>query len=192
MEEIRYASVIYYRVVVSHDSDRPNVYYVDMCRDGFCSHDIMFKMQKKFYRNDKLERVFNDSNGIKLKEARDGKVSLIYTKHRDVMAAKHQQELRQKIDPEIMRVFKKMKEDNRLMTISVPLQDSVIVDEMKRVLGAHFKVDSLQAEKLKTQYERQKRLEQLKAVRQAYYAQQKYASAPHLKLMIQQMKYSGD
>lgn len=192
MDEIRYASVIYYRVVCSYNPENPNVFYIDICRDGFCSHDILFKMQKKFYRNDKLERVFNDSNGIKIREMRDGHVSLIYTKHRDIMAQQKQQALRQKIDPEIMRVFQQMKAQNKLLTISVPLQDSVIVDELKQTLGVNFVVNSLRAEDLKKQYERQKRLEKLKKVRQAYYAGRKYASTPHLRLMLQQMMYSGD
>ena len=192
MEEIRYSSVIYYRVVCSHDPERPNIFYVDICRDGFCSHDILYKMQKKFYRNDKLERVFNDSNGIKLRETRDGRISLIYTKHRDIMAQQKQDAMRQKIDPEIIRVFKQMKAQNKLLTISVPLHDSVIVDEMKKDLGTHFTVNSLRTEDLKKQYERQKCVERLKKIRQAYYAKQKYASVPHLRLMIKQMMYSGD
>lgn len=192
MEEIRYASVLYYRVVVSHNPQIPNVFYVDICRDGFCSHDILFKMQKKFYHNDKLEQVFNDSNGIKLRETRDGQVSLLYTKHKDVMAQLHQQKLRAQIDMEILRVFRKMKEDKKMLTISVPLFDDVVAEGMKQEFGRRFEVNSLRAEELKLQYERQQRLEKLKKVRLAYYANQKYASAPHLRLMLQQQKYSGD
>ena len=190
MDQIFYASVTTYRVVVSHNPENPDVFYVDMCRDGFCSHDLLLKMQKKFYRNEKLERVFNDSKGIFLKEYRaDGHISLIYTKHRDVMAQQRQEKLRQKIDPEIIRVFKQMKAENKIQTISVQTEKFYYPDD-KKVLPV--KPRSLYQENMLAEISRQEKIEKLKAIKQAYYAKQKYASCPEVMLAWKQAVRNGD
>lgn len=180
MEEIRLASVLSYRVVCSWEPDCPKRIYVDICKDGFCSHDYLFEMQKKFYHNDKLERIFNDSRGIMLRQARDGgDIHLFYVKHKDIMAQQKQKKLRELVDGEIIRVFKRMIEEGKQQTISVSLLDFK-PDENK-----HYP-ESAQEEKIMEAMKREKRLKQLKIIRQAYYAKQKYASCPHVQLMLNQ------
>lgn len=185
MDPVFFASVLSYRVVCSWEPDCPKRIYVDICRDGFCSHDLLFEMQKKFYNNDKLERIFNDSRGIFIKETRDGSsVNLIYIKHRDPMAQKRQKELRALVDGEIMRVFRRMKEEGKLQTISVQTQFDWVptTSEPK----------SLFEEKAKEEKSRAERLKKLKKIRSEYYASRKYANAPHIRLMMAQKERSGD
>ena len=180
MEEIRLASVLSYRVVCSWDPDCPKRIYVDICRDGFCSHDHLFEMQKKFYHNDKLERIFNDSKGIMLRQSRDGgDIHLFYVKHKDIMAQQRQKKLRELVDGEIIRVFKQMQEQGKLQTICVQLLDFK-VDTAK-----HY-AQSAKEEQILELIKKEERLKKLKEIRQAYYAQQKYASCPHVQLMLNQ------
>lgn len=190
MDPIFYSSVITYRVVVSHNPEKPDIFYVDMCRDGFCSHDLLFKMQKKFYRNDKLERVFNDSKGIFLKEYRaDGHIVLGYVHHHDVMAQQHQAKLREKIDPEIIRVFKQMKAENKIQTISVQTEEFYYA-EGKKKLPEYPR--NLRQESIMAEAKRLDKIKKLKEIKQAYYAQQKYASSPQTMLAWKQAIRSGD
>lgn len=183
MEPIFYSNVTAYRVVVSHNPENPDVFYVDMCRDGFCSHDLLFKMQKKFYRNDKLERVFNDSKGIFLKEYRDGRVSLCYVHHNDVMARQKQASLRQKVDGEILRVFKQMKSAGKLQTICVQPQEFYYDEQRPRFQKSPM---SLYEETAKETMDRKEKASKLKEIKKAYYARQKFAASPHVLLAWKQ------
>ena len=185
------ASVLRYRVVCSCNPKKPENVYIDICRDGFCSHDLMFEMQKKKYHDDKLERIFNDSRGIMLNYWReDGRIQLIYTKHRDKMAQIEQEKKRARIDSEILVVFKKMNENGLGLTISMP------VFAYNEVLGKSIKKGdypkTLYEEEAFFEKERKERLEQLKKIRLDFYAQKKYASAPHLALYLKQLRQSGD
>jgi len=190
MDPIFYASVTTYRVVVSHNPQNPDVFYVDMCRDGFCSHDLLFKMQKKFYRNDKLERVFNDSKGIFLKEYRaDGHIALLYTKHRDVMAQRKQAKIREKVDPEIIRVFKQMKAEDKIQTISVQTAEFYYAGEQKKL---PIYPCNLQQETIMEEAERLDKIKKLNEIKQAYYAKQRYASCPQIMLAWKQAVRSGN
>lgn len=185
-----YAMFLRYRVVCSYNPEKPGKYYIDICRDGFCSHDLMFELQKKKYNDDKLERVFNDSRGIMLKEGRDGSVALIYTWHNDKMARLAQQEKRAVIDPLILRVFKQMKEEEACVTFSMPV--CAYAEERGEILKRDGNVQCLQDEIALQEVLRKERLEKLKAIRHAFYAKQKYAAAPHLRLMLAQAERSGD
>lgn len=184
MDPIFYASTILYRVVVSFNPEKPDIFYVDMCRDGFCSHDLLFEMQKKFYRNPKLERVFNDSKGIFLRESREGNIALIYVKHRDVMAQKKQAELRAKVDGEIIRVFKQMKAENKLQTISVQVHEFYYDNERPNI---EKPAQSLYEETARSVLNREEKAERLRKIKQEYYARQKYAAEPHIKLKLNQL-----
>lgn len=184
MDPIFYSSSTLYRVVVSHDLKRPDIFYVDMCRDGFCSHDLLFQMQKKFYRKPELERVFNDSKGIFLRESRDGNITLLYTKHHDIMAQKRQTELRAKIDGEILRVFKQMKAEGKLQTISVQVHEFYYDNERPQI---EKPARSLYEETARAKLLREEKAEQLRKVKQEYYARQKYASEPHIRLKLNQL-----
>lgn len=185
------ASVLRYRVVCSYNPEKPEKLYIDICRDGFCSHDLMFEMQKKKYHDDKLERMFNDSRGIMLAYWwQDETVKLFYTKHRDKMAQIAQEKKRALVDPKILEVFKKMNEDGWGLTISMP------VYAYSEALGKELKEGALartpQEEAALFEKEKKERLEKLKKIREEFYAKQKYASAPHLALMIKQLRQSGD
>lgn len=189
-EPIFYAMSLRYRVVCSHNPEHPEKVYVDICRDGFCSHDYMFEQQKKKYNDDKLERVFNDSRGIMLKEARDGSIGLVYTRHRDARAHEAQQKKREVVDPIILEVFKKMKEENAIVSFSMPAV--MYAEERGAILKREGNVQSLQDEMALAETLRKERLEKLKQVRHEFYAKQKYAAAPHLRLMLMQAERSGD
>lgn len=185
------ASVLRYRVVCSYNPEKPEKLYIDICRDGFCSHDLMFEMQKKKYHDDKLERVFNDSRGIMLNYKRDdGDVCLIYTKHRDKMAQLSQAKKRALVDPKILEVFRKMNENGLGLTISMPMY--AYNDELGKKLKKGDYARTPQEEAALFEKERKERLERLKKIRQEFYAKQKYAFAPHLALMIKQLRQSGD
>ena len=185
------ASVLRYRVVCSSNPEKPENLYIDICRDGFCSHDLMFEMQKKKYHDDKLERVFNDSRGIMLNYRReDGAVKLIYTKHRDKLAQLVQEKKRALIDPKILAVFEKMTENGLGLTISMPVY--AYSDELGQKMKKGAYAQTPQEEVALMEKERKERLEKLKQIRQEFYAQQKYAYAPHLALMIKQLRQSGD
>ncbi len=184
MDPIFYASSTLYRVVVSHHPERPDIYYVDMCRDGFCSHDLLFQMQKKFYRSPQLERVFNDSKGIFLRESRNGDITLLYTKHRDIMAQKRQAELRAKVDGEIIRVFKQMKAEEKLQTISVQVHEFYYDNERPNI---EKPARSLYEETARAKLLREEKAERLRKIKQEYYARQKYAAEPHIKLKLNQL-----
>lgn len=185
-----YSMFTRYRVVCSCNPENPEKLYIDICRDGFCSHDLMFELQKKKYNDKKLERIFNDSRGIMLKEGRDGSVALLYTYHRDIMARKAQQEKRAVIDPIILRVFKRMKEEGNSVTFSMPA--CMYSQERGEILKRDGNVQSLQDEMALAETLRKERLEKLKEIRHAFYAKQKYAAAPHLRLMLMQAVRSGD
>ena len=190
MDPIFYASVLTYRVVCSHNPQRPEKIYVDICKDGFSSHDLLFEMQKKVYHDDKLERIFNDSKGIYLKEfVQSGEVRLIYVKHRDVMAQQRQNKLRQKVDAEILRVFRDMKQQHKIQTISVPVQ-SFHYDKLQN--HAPVVAQSIYQETMQFELARQEKIKKLKQVRLAYYAKQKYAANPQLLLQWKQAARSGD
>ena len=177
-----------YRVVCSENQDLyPGEVFVDICRDGFCSHDCIFKMRQ--HLNPGVERIFNDSRGIMLREARDGSVNLVYTKHRDVRAQKTQEEKRKRVDHLIIAEFKKMKENGLVQTISVPsLQLEYVGDACKK----SGKVSSAKEEKAYKLLNKEERIARLKAIRSAYYENRKYAEAPHLRLMLEQHKYLSD
>ena len=179
-----------YRVVCSYNPEKPEKLYIDICRDGFCSHDLMFELQKKKYDDNKLERVFNDSRGIMLREGRDGSVALLYTYHKDIMARKAQMEKRAVIDPIILRVFKRMKEEGNSVTFSMPA--CMYGLERGEILKRDGNVQSLQDEMALEETLKKEQLEKLKEVRHAFYAKQKYAAAPHLRLMLMQAVRSGD
>lgn len=185
-----YAMFIRYRVVCSQNPEKPEKVYIDICRDGFCSHDLMFQLQKKKYNDNKLERVFNDSRGIMLREGRDGSIALLYTNHKDAMARKAQNEKRAIIDPLIIRVFKQMKEEGACVTFSMPM--NAYGEERGGILKREGNVQCLKDEIALTETLRQERLEKLKQVRHEFYAKQKYANAPHLRLMLAQAERSGD
>ena len=183
MDQIFYSSVTTYRVVVSHNPKNPEVYYVDMCKDGFCSHDLLFEMQKKFYRNGNLERVFNDSRGIMLKEYKDGSIHLFYVKHRDPMAQERQNKIRQKVDPEIIRVFKQMKAAGKLQTISVQTHEFYYDTQRQYIDKPAW---SLFEEKAREALAREEKAKKLREIKQAYYAKQKFASCPQVLLKLNQ------
>lgn len=185
-----YAMYTRYRVVCSSNPKNPEKIYIDICRDGFCSHDLMFELQKKKYNDNKLERIFNDSRGIMLKEGRDGSIALLYTYHNDIMARKAQKEKRAVIDPIILRAFKRMKEEGKSVTFSMPA--CMYSQERGEILKHDGNVQSLQDEMALDETLRKERLEKLKEVRHAFYAKQKYAAAPHLRLMMMQAERSGD
>lgn len=191
LEKVFFARYLKYRVVCSYNPERPERLYIDICRDGFCSHDLMFKLQKEKYHDDKLERVFNDSRGIMLQEGReDGSISLIYTYHTDKMARIAQAKKRQVVDPAIIRTFKRMKEEGCSLTFSVPV--CAYQKELGEVLKQDGRVESLQDEIALKETLEKERLLKLKKIRADFYASRKYASAPHLALMLKQMEYSGD
>ena len=185
-----YKGNVTYRVVVSHNPKHPEIYFIDICRDGFCSHDMIFMMQKKYYEDENLVRVFNDSRGIMLITTPEGEKFLRYTGHRDIMAQHHQALLRQKVDPQIMKTFDKMMEDGKIQTICVPFVE--IDSDMQRVCQEKGYAESLQEEDALKALERKQRIEQLKKIRHKYYLNQKYADAPHLQLMLKQAERSGD
>ncbi|MCM1323555.1 MAG: hypothetical protein NC218_05290 [Acetobacter sp.] len=185
-----YSMFTRYRVVCSQNPEKPEKVYIDICRDGFCSHDLMFQLQKKKYCDDKLERIFNDSRGIMLKEGRDGSVALLYTYHRDIMARKAQNEMRARIDPLIIQVFRRMKEEGHCVTFSMPM--NAYSQERGEILKRDGNVQCLQDEIALAEILRKERLEKLKKVRHDFYAKQKYAAAPHLRLMLAQAERSGD
>ncbi len=189
-DPIFYAMSLRYRVVCSHNPEHPDKLYVDICRDGFCSHDYMFEQQKKKYKDDKLERVFNDSRGIMLKEARDGTLALIYTSHKDPKAREAQKKKRAQVDPIIFEVFNKMKEEGKCVSFSMPAV--MYAEERGEILKRDGNVQCLQDEMVLEETLRKERLEKLKQVRHDFYAKQKYAAAPHLRLMLAQAGRSGD
>lgn len=185
-----YASNTMYRVVVSYNKQHPNIYFIDICRDGFCSHDMIFLMQKKYYEDENLERVFNDSRGIMLVASRNGEVHLRYTGHRDIWARKRQALLRQKIDPMIIETFNKMIKENRMQTICVPFVESS--HDLQDICKKKGYAESLQEEEALKAAEKRERLAMLKKIRHKFYLNQKYAAQPHLRLMQRQAEYSGD
>lgn len=179
-----------YRVVVSHNEQYPDIYFIDICRDGFCSHDMLFCMQKKYYEDENLTRVFNDSRGIMLIATPEGQLFLRYTGHRDKMAREHQRLLRQKIDPLIIKTFNKMMADGKMQTICVPFVE--IDYDLQRACQQKGYAESLQEEDALKAIERKERIERLKKIRHKFYLKQKYASAPHIRLMLAQAGRSGD
>lgn len=179
-----------YRVVCSRSLQNPEHLFVDICRDGFCSHDLLFKMQQKFYHNDELELLFRDSRGIILREGRDGTIHLVYTKHRDKMAQLAQEKLRARVDPQIIKRFKEMKDAGKFQTISVQIRD--IRQVVKTPALQNQPVQCLDDEKAQEETQREKRLQQLKKIKNDFYARQAYASTPHLLLKLKQQERSGD
>ncbi len=179
-----------YRVVCSYNPEKPERVYIDICRDGFCSHDLMFELQKKNYNDDKLQRIFNDSRGIMLQEGRDGSIALLYTRHRDIMAHQAQMKKRAVIDPMIIQTFKKMREEGHCMSFSMPV--CAYSAERGEILKRDGNVQCLQDEIALQETLRKEKLAKLKEIRHEFYARNKYAAAPHLRLMLKQAEYSGD
>jgi hypothetical protein len=185
---------VMYRAVCSIDPDHPEKMYVDICRDGFCSHDMLFMMQKKLH-GDRLQRIFNDSRGIVIRASRDGEnARLVFVQHRDVMARQHQQELREKydIDNKVLKTFRNMLAEGRVQTISVPLHD-VYQQTLGRVCEQKKSVDNAVEERALMTYTREEKLKRLKAERDAFYARKEQeAGNDDLYLLRKRMERSGD
>lgn len=182
--------IVSYRVVCSHNPQKPDKFFVDICRDGFCSHEVLLKMQKKRYGDDKLESLCSVGRGIMIRESRDGNIRLVYTSHNDIMARLAQAKIREKIDPLILATFADMKKKGRFQTI----HESLIECNNELVTACSQKgyAESLQEEDALKAAEKAERLARLKEIRRNFYAQQKYAAQPHLYLRQAQAERSGD
>lgn len=180
-----------FRVVCSHNLNNPDKFFIDISLDGLASHDAIFKMQKIRYKDENLERVCNDGRGIMLREARsDGSIHLMYTQHRDPYAQLAQKRMRAIIDPLIIARFKEMREGEHIQTICEPL--FTYNYELQNVCKSKGYAESLQEEEALREVKKQERLKKLKQIRQEFYAKQKYADAPHLRLMLKQAECRGD
>jgi hypothetical protein len=184
---------VMYRAVCSMDPEHPEKVYVDICRDGFCSHDMLFVMQKKLY-GDKLQRIFNDSHGIIIRASRDGaNARLIFVQHRDIMAREYQQKLRNKydIDNRVLKTFRDMMEKGQFQTISVPLND-VYQQTLGEACEKKNSVDNATEERALAAYEREEKLKRMKAGRDEFYARKEREAGGDLALLRKKMERSGD
>jgi hypothetical protein len=184
---------VMYRAVCSMDPEHPEKVYVDICRDGFCSHDILFRMQKKIY-GDKLQRIFNDSHGIMIRASRDGaNARLIFVQHRDIMAREYQQKLRNKydIDNRVLKTFRDMMEKGQFQTISVPV-DEVYQQTLGEACEKKNSVNNAIEERALAAYTHEKKLKNLRAEREEFYARKEREAGGDLALLRKKMERSGD
>ncbi len=182
--------IVSYRVVCSRNPKNPEKFFVDICRDGFCSHEVMLKMQKKRYGDDKLESLCSAGRGIMIREARDGSVRLVYTYHRDFYARQAQAKIREKIDPLILAAFAEMRKKGDFQTIHESLIECN--NELVEASSKKGYAESLQEEQALQAAEKAERLARLKEIRRSFYERQKYAAQPHLRLALMQAERSGD
>lgn len=177
-----------YRVICTENQELyPGKIFIDICRDGMCSHDCLFEMRKSL--NPGVERIFNDSRGIMLKEMKNGEIMLIYTKHNDKMAQILQSKKRSIVDPLIIKTFREMRQKNCVQTISIPL---VRIKKLAKNCIKAGKIKNSLEEKAVEIVEEEHRRKRIMEMKKAYYENNKYASNPHLRLMLNQRKYLGD
>ena len=95
--------------------------------------------------------------------------------------------MRARIDSQIKKLFYAMKERGVTQTIQASLTEAYEVFN----LDMTYPKSAREAELMQARERRQKR-ENIMKERQAYYARQKYAANPHIRLMIKQLERSGD
>jgi len=172
-----------FRVIVCENQDKyPGKQFIDIYPADFVTHELLYRMRQRVTPD-----VHDITGGVYLTDTGE-KVVLKYVKHHNRFLQKQQELLRQKIDPKILELFYKMKRCGVKQTLRSSLNETY---EIFVPRGSGFPRSAKEEELMKTQKEREKR-EKIMAARQAFYARQKCAYAPHLLLWQKQLERSGD
>ena len=169
-----------FRVICCENRDKyPGKLFIDIYPADHITHELLYRMRLKLTPD-----VYDITGGVYLDDLKNGEVRLKYIKHHDKMLQKQQDAMRARIDPQIKKLFY---ERGVTQTIQASLTEAYEVFN----LDMTYPKSAREAELMQARERRQKR-ENIMKERQAYYARQKYAANPHIRLMIKQLERSGD
>ena len=172
-----------FRVICCENREKyPGKLFIDIYPADHITHELLYRMRLKLTPD-----VYDITGGVYLDDLKNGEVRLKYIKHHDKMLQKQQDAMRALIDPQIKKLFYAMKERGVTQTIQASLTEAYEVFN----LDMTYPKSAREAELMQARERRQKR-ENIMKERQAYYARQKYAANPHIRLMIKQLERSGD
>lgn len=172
-----------YRVICCENKEKyPGRLFIDIYPAEFVTHELLYRMRLKV-----TPEVHDITGGVYLTDLGNGEVCLKYIKHFNKFLHRQQEEMRRRVDPKIKELFFEMKKRGISQTLRATLNDAY------EVFGADMMyVKSAKEEEMKMSFERLKRRERIMAERNIYYANRKYASKPHLALMLMQLERTGD
>lgn len=174
-----------FRVICCENRQKyPGKLFIDIYPADYVTHELLYQMRLKITPD-----VYDITGGVYLDDLGDGQVRLQYIKHYDKRLQRQQDALRVRLDPMIKELFSEMKKRGLTSTVRASLNEAYEVFGLRDINNSPK--SARETELLQKQQRRQK-AEELKKIRTAYYARQKFASAPHLRLMIRQLERSGD
>lgn len=151
------------------------------------THDSIFMMRKQITPN--AQRV---ESGIILTDLGNGNILLKYEKVYNKRMLIYQNNIRKKIDPIITDTFNKMKQNGRNRTFDISFPNMCMLYDMQKPKeNNRISTYSTQQEAINQEQIRLEKAQKLKQIKINYYANEKYASKPHLKLALRQAMYRG-
>ncbi len=172
-----------FRVICCENPNKyPGKLFIDIYPADHITHELLYQMRLKLTPD-----VYDITGGVYLDDLGGGNVRLQYIKHYDKRIQKQQALIRERVDAQIIKLFKDMKDRGVDKTISASLTEVYEVFRADEVYPKSAKDEKI----LNAQRQYAKR-QKIMAQRQQFYAQQKHASAPHIALMINQLERSGD
>lgn len=173
-----------FRVICCENRQKyPGKLFIDIYPADHVTHELLYQMRLKITPD-----VYDITGGVYLDDLGDGQVRLQYIKHYDKRLQRQQDALRVRLDPMIKELFYEMKKRGLTSTVQASLTEAYEVFGFGDIEHPR----SAREEELWQRKQRRLRVEELKKIRVAYYARQKYASAPHLRLIIKQLERSSD
>ena len=151
------------------------------------THDSIFMMRKKI--TPEAQRI---ESGILLMDLGNGNIILKYEKVYNRRMQIYQNNIRKKTDPIITHTFNKMKQTGKNRTFEISFTNMCMLYDLQApkdnksvcTYSTYQEVTNLE----KIRLEKAHKLKQIKI---DYYARDKYASNPHLKLALKQAMYRG-
>lgn len=151
------------------------------------THDYILMMRKKI-----TPTAQPIESGIILTDLGNGDILLKYGKVQDYHMQIYQDNIRKKTDPIITNTFQKMKQNGKNQTFEVALADMRILYDLQMPKDDKtLQVYSIHQEFIIRENARLEKIQKLKQIKTDYYANDKYASHPHLKLALRQTMYRG-
>ncbi len=172
-----------FRVICCENPQKyPDKLFIDIYPADHITHELLYRMRLKITPD-----VYDITGGVYLDDLGNGSIRLKYIKHHDKMIQRQQMLVREKVDAQIIRMYTEMKRRGIYRTINASLTQAYEVFTLDELYPKSAREEQM-IEAQKSYAKRQKIME----ARQSFYARQKYASCPHIALMISQLERSGD
>ena len=179
-----------YRVVCWENNEQifADIYPAGESRpENSLTHDSIFMMRRKI--TPEAQRI---ESGIILTDLGNGNILLKYEKVYNRRMQIYQDNIRKKTDPIIINTFNKMKQIGKNRTFDISIADMCMLYDLHAL--EHNKkivIYSARQEDMRQEMIRWEKTQKLKQIKMNYYANDKYARRPHLKLALRQAMYRG-